>query len=98
MAKGWKMIATSDMSYGNTTTPAQKRRNEHGMRNLIRNTATMKKEEDLKKESDNAGDVKAMQEAQLKVAYTEKKLKSKRLIKQAQKLRKAKAEDVAAEQ
>lgn len=98
MAKGWKTIATSDMSYGNTTTKAQKRRNEHGMRNLIRNTATLKKEEDFKKESDAAANAKALDEAQLKTAYAEKKLKSKRLIKKAQRLRKQdKTEDVAAE-
>jgi len=90
MPKGWTLVGTSDMSYGDTETRAEKIKREHRFRNLIRNTLTEKDEAKLQKKADAAYEEKVAYESQLKAAYAAKKLHSPRLVKEVKYMRKNK--------
>lgn len=85
MAKGWKLVATSALDYGNTETRQEKIRRFHKFDNLIRNTLT-EKEEILRKQSEKRFLKAKAEEEQLLQAFRDKKLKSKALIKRAKAL------------
>lgn len=90
MAKGWTHFATI-----NGPEKSDKRtviKNEQGFNNLIRNTKTLSVV-DLKKESDELYDKVVAEEDKLLAAFADKKIKSKAAIKQALKIKKARAKE-----
>lgn len=91
MPKGWTLVGTNALEFGNTETRQERIRREQKFNNAIRN-AKSQSVEDMKKESDKLFDAKNADNAQLLQAFKDKKLKSKALIKRAKALKKKEKE------
>lgn len=91
MPKGWILVGTNDLGFGNTETRQERVRREQKFNNAIRNIKSQTVEE-MKKESDKLFDAKNAENAQLLQAFKDKKLKSKALIKKAKALKKKEKE------
>ena len=87
MAKGWELVGTSDMSFGNTETREEKCKREQKFRNAIRNL-TSPTYEQMEEQSLKRYDEREAKNTQLLQAFNDKKLKSKGLIKKAKVLKK----------
>ena len=83
MAKGWKLVGTNAFEFGNTETKQERVRRERKNSNAIRN-AVKPKHEDLVKESMDAAMAKTQHKTQLIEALEQGRLKSKRLIAEAE--------------
>ena len=92
--KGWIHMGTNDMAFGNTETKQERVRREQKFNNAIRALKHDRPEYDAKldkatpvalmKEGDAAAAAKKARKDNLMLAFSEKKLKSKTLIKEAQ--------------
>lgn len=82
MAKGWTTFTFGEVTT-DTRSTQQKRHDERAFSNAIKNTRTLKFAE-LVEQSEKNEAAKTAREDQLVVAYGEKKLKSKALIKETQ--------------
>lgn len=91
MPKGWTLVGTNALEFGNTETRQERIRREQKFNNAIRNVKSQSVE-DMKKESDELFDAKNAENAQLLQAFKDKKLKSKALIKKAKALKKKEKE------
>ena len=83
MAKGWTLVGTNAFEFGNFETKQERVRRERKSNNVIRNTAKSKYE-DLMKESMDAAMAKTQHKTQLVEALDQGRLKSKRLIAEAE--------------
>ena len=89
MAKGWEHFSTvNDAKVENVET---KRTRQKQTAKIMRTTPTLS-EEELKKASNERYAIKVAKEDSLVAAYDEKKLKSKRLIRQARYIKKTREE------
>lgn len=91
MSKEWKLFATNSTNFGNMETKEDRIRREHKFNNVIRNVETLSVDK-LKEESDKLFDKRNQNNAELILAFKEKKLKSKKLIKKAKALKKKEKE------
>lgn len=89
MPKGWVKVETVN-NITNNETNAEKNRREKNFSQLIRNTK-VKTGIQLNKESDELYAQKIAEEDSLLAAFEDKRLKSKKLIKQALRLKKERA-------
>ena len=89
MAKGWEHFST--VNDAKVETEESKRARVKRMERIMRTTPTLS-EEDLKKASNERYAIKVAQEDSLVAAYNEKRLKSKKLIKQARYIKKMREE------
>lgn len=96
MEKKWTTIETVN-SIKNTETKSDKIKRMKNFDNLIHNTKILSKE-DLKKHGDDLFTEKKNAEDQLLEAYNDKKLKSKKLIKQALRIKKERNKNKNAKQ
>ncbi|MCD8211185.1 MAG: hypothetical protein LUC37_06560 [Prevotella sp.] len=85
MPKGWTLVGTSDMAYGDPETKQDKLKRDHQLNSMIRNTP-IRSEEEITKESDELAKRNKARKDSLAQAYEDKKLKSKDLIKEARKI------------
>ena len=95
MSKGWTLVGTNALEFGNTETRQERVRREHKFNNAINNAKSITVEE-MKKESEKLFDAKNAENVQLLQAFKDKKLKSKALIKKAKALKKKTAEAISA--
>lgn len=89
MSKGWTLVGTNALEFGNTETRQERARREQKFNNAIRNAQSVTIEQ-MKKESEKLFDAKNAENVQLLQAFNDKKLKSKALIKKAKALKKKK--------
>ena len=89
MAKGWEHFST--VNDARVETKESKKARAKRTERIMRTTPTLS-EEDLKKASNERYAIKVAQEDSLVVAYDEKRLKSKKLIKQARYIKKMREE------
>jgi hypothetical protein len=99
MAKGWTLVGTNALGYGDTRTRDERKRDE--MRqvrsfNRAMRTTKVRSYDKMVEDADKTFDAKQSADAALLQAFAEKKLKSKALIKQAQGLKKKQAAKKAA--
>lgn len=93
MSKGWTLVGTNALEFGNTETRQERVRRERKFNNAINNAKSITVEE-MKKESEKLFDTKNAENVQLLQAFKDKKLKSKALIKKAKALKKKEKEAV----
>lgn len=86
MPKGWTLIGTNDLSFGNTETKEDKAKREHRLNKAIENMK-IKTCEEIQEDSEKFLLAKKDKEMQLLQAYEDKKLKSTVLIKKAKALK-----------
>lgn len=91
MSKGWTLVGTNALEFGNTETRQERVRRERKFNNAINNAKSITVEE-MKKESEKLFDAKNAENVQLLQAFKDKKLKSKVLIKKAKALKKKEKE------
>ena len=91
MSKGWTLVGTNALEFGNTETRQERIRRERKFNNAINNAKSITVEE-MKKESEKLFDAKNAENVQLLQAFKDKKLKSKALIKKAKALKKKEKE------
>ena len=91
MSKGWTLVGTNALEFGNTETRQERIRRERKFNNAINNAKSITVEE-MKKESEKLCDAKNAENVQLLQAFKDKKLKSKALIKKAKALKKKEKE------
>lgn len=91
MSKGWTLVGTNSLEFGNTETRQERVRRERKFNNAINNAKSITVEE-MKKESEKLFDTKNAENVQLLQAFKDKKLKSKALIKKAKALKKKEKE------
>ena len=91
MAKGWKLVGTNALEFGDTRTREEKRRDAakqaRAFDKAIRTTKRLTYEQ-LVEAADKRYEAKRAEDAALLQAFNDKKLKSKALIKRAQALKK----------
>ena len=94
MAKGWELIGTMNVVYGDERTKEEQRRDRvRAQKNFNAMMQKMKIEKSLgalKEEGDNLYTAREAANAELLQAYEEKKLKSKALIRKARMLKRKK--------
>jgi hypothetical protein len=90
----WELVGTNDIGFGKSETVQERNRREEKFRKAIRNEQklTYKK---LEEKTDATFKAKIASDEQLLQAFTEKKLKSKELIKKAKSLKKNKTQAIA---
>ena len=87
MPKGWTLVGTSLIGYGDTETKEEKIKRMKKFDNVI-NNLQKRSIEDMEKDADDSYEKNTAYKAQLFNAFNEKKLKSKALIKEAKILKK----------
>lgn len=85
MAKGWTKVKTVNDAPVNKESAADKRKRIHEFENTLRNTPVMS-EDELKKHGIQLGNAKEERENSLVQAYEDKRLKSAKAIKEAQRI------------
>lgn len=99
MAKGWNLVGTNAMEFGDTRTKDEKRR-DAAQRNKAFNrlmaTTKVRSFEKMVEDAEKSYNIKQAENAALLQAFADKKLKSKALIKQAKALKKKQADNKAA--
>ncbi len=83
MAKGWTLVGTNAFEFGKTETKRDRVKQEQKNARIIKNSARPKYEE-LVKESLDAAMAKSQRKTQLVEALDQGRLKSKRLIAEAE--------------
>lgn len=99
MAKGWKLVGTNAMEFGDTRTREEKRRDSARQTrtfNRLMATTEVRSYEKMVEDAEKSYNAKQVENAALLQAFADKKLKSKALIKRAQGLKKNKVENKAA--
>ncbi len=99
MAKGWTLVGTNALGYGDTRTRDERKRDEMRQArsfNRVMRTTKVRSYDKMVEDADKTFDAKQSADAALLQAFAEKKLKSKALIKQAQGLKKKQAAKKAA--
>lgn len=95
MAKGWKLVGTNAIEFGDTRTRDEKRRDsarQTKVFNRLMATTEVRSYEKMVEDVEKSYNAKQAENAALLQAFADKKLKSKALIKRAQGL-KRKQED-----
>ena len=87
MPKGWTLVGTNAMDYGDTNTKQDKIRKQQRFDRAIRNI-TKRTAEQMEKDSEKSYAEQTVENNKLLRAYKDKKLKSKAAIKKAQALKK----------
>lgn len=90
MPKGWIFIGTNDLAFGNKRTKAEQYREINRFNRAIAAMPKLDADKYKKKCDEDYEIIKAEQDNLLQ-AYTDKKLKSKALIKQAKQIQKERA-------
>ena len=99
MAKGWNLVGTNAMEFGDTRTRDEKRRDTARQTkafNRLMAKTKVRSFGDMVKDAEKTYDAKQAENAALLQAFADKKLKSKALIKQAKALKKKQAENKSA--
>lgn len=98
MAKGWTLVGTNASEFGDTRTREEKRRDaarQSKAFNCLMAKTKMRSYEEMVKDAKKAYNTKQAEDAALLQAFADKKLKSKGLIKQAQRLKREQSEKKA---
>lgn len=98
MAKGWSLVGTNAMEFGDTRTREEKRRDaarQNRAFNRLMATTKVRSFEKMVEDAEKSYNAKQSENAALLQAFADKKLKSKALIKQAKALKKRQAENKA---
>jgi hypothetical protein len=90
MPKGWTLVGTNRLDFGETKTREEKLKKDHKANNILRNTLTCKKLTDIAEDTEKAYKEREENRNNLLKAYNDNKLKSKRLIKEAEAYKKHK--------
>ena len=93
MPKGWMLVGTNAIEYGDVETKYDKMRRQRKFENAIRKL-NKRTEEQMEKDSEKAFNAKVENDSKLLQAFKDKKVKSKEAIKLARELKKQ-AETVA---
>lgn len=99
MAKGWTLVGTNALEFGDTRTREEKRRDSARQArsfNRLMRTTKVRSYEKMVEDAEKSYNVKQAENAALLQAFADKKLKSKALIKQAQGLKRKQSEKKAA--
>lgn len=99
MAKGWNLVGTNAMEFGDTRTRDEKRRDaarQNRTFNRLMATTKVRSYEKMVEDAEKSYNAKQTENAALLQAFAEKKLKSKALIKQAKALKRKQSENKAA--
>ena len=96
MPKGWVLVGTSDLSYGENHDRHEIFKREQKFRNVNRNIPRRSVEE-MEKEAVEAYIANEAYKEQLLDAFNEKRLKSKNLIKQAKSFKRKRSKAAAAQ-
>lgn len=99
MAKGWNLVGTNAMEFGDTRTRDEKRRDTARQTkafNRLMAKTKVRSFETMVKDAEKTYNAKQAENAALLQAFADKKLKSKALIKQAKALKKKQAENKSA--
>lgn len=98
MAKGWTLVGTNALEFGDTRTREEKRqdaaRQSKAFNRLMAKT-NVRSYEKMIEDAEKAYNAKQAENAALLQAFADKKLKSKALIKQAQGLKRKQSEKKA---
>lgn len=87
MPKGWVLVGTNAMEYGDTETRREKIRRQQKFDNAIRNI-TKRSAEKMEEDSEKSYKAQVAENEKLLQAFKDKKLKSKAAIKKAKALKK----------
>ena len=99
MAKGWELVGTNAMEFGDTRTRDEKRRDSARQAkafNRLMATTKIRSYEKMVEDAKKSYNTKQAENAALLQAFADKKLKSKTLIKRAQGLKRKQADNKAA--
>ena len=87
MAKGWTLVGTNAMDFGDTKTRRDKIRRQQRFDKAIRNL-TVRSAEKMEEDAEKSYKERSVENDKLLKAYADKKLKSKAAIKKAKALKK----------
>ena len=99
MAKGWTLVGTNALEFGDTRTRNEKRHDaarQNRTFNRLMAKTNVRSYEEMVEDSEKSYNARQAENAALLQAFTDKKLKSKTLIKQAQGLKRKQSEKKAA--
>lgn len=98
MAKGWNLVGTNALEFGDVRTREEKRRDaarQSKAFNRLMAKTNIRSYEKMIEDSEKTYNAKQAENAALLQAFADKKLKSKALIKQAQSLKRKQSEKKA---